>query len=294
MTEAQSRSGHASGPASGQSNGHDSGQSGGHPGDGGATSAEPAAEWSIQQVARLTGVTSRTLRHYGDIGLLPAGRTAANGYRYYGAAELRRLQRILMLRELGLGLAAIGGILDGQRDDTRALGIHLRWLRAEKDRLDRQIGSVESTITALEGGEQMMAENMFDGFDHTRYREEVEQRWGADAYTSGDRWWVSKSEAEKAEWMLRQQQLSADWVDAAARGIPADGGEAQQLAERHVRWLAGIPGVPRDTNGVLEKDYLVGLGELYVSDERFAANYGGAAGATFVRDALRVYSDRQQ
>ncbi|HEY8281923.1 MAG TPA: TipAS antibiotic-recognition domain-containing protein, partial [Leifsonia sp.] len=38
--------------------------------------------------------------------------------------------------------------------------------------------------------------------------------------------------------------------------------------------------------------YLTGLGDMYVADPRFGANYGGVEGATFVRDALRVYADR--
>ncbi len=68
-------------------------------------------DWSIQEIARLAGTTSRTLRHYDDIGLLPPSRIAANGYRHYDAAALVRLQRILLLRELGLGLPQIGEVL---------------------------------------------------------------------------------------------------------------------------------------------------------------------------------------
>ncbi len=68
-------------------------------------------DWSIQEIARLAGTTSRTLRHYDDIGLLPPSRIAPNGYRHYDAAALVRLQRILLLRELGLGLPQIAEVL---------------------------------------------------------------------------------------------------------------------------------------------------------------------------------------
>ena len=64
-------------------------------------------EWSIQQIAKLAGTTSRTLRHYDDIGLLSPSSVGRNGYRYYDQAALVRLQRILLLRELGLGLPQI-------------------------------------------------------------------------------------------------------------------------------------------------------------------------------------------
>lgn len=60
-------------------------------------------EWSIEELAKAAGTTSRTLRHYGQTGLLTPSRTGANGMRYYDAGALVRLQRILLLRELGLG-----------------------------------------------------------------------------------------------------------------------------------------------------------------------------------------------
>src|SRR5690625_4269366 len=50
-------------------------------------------EWSIQQIARLAGTTSRTLRHYDDIGLVPPSRIGLKGYRYYDGPALIRLQR---------------------------------------------------------------------------------------------------------------------------------------------------------------------------------------------------------
>ena len=60
-------------------------------------------DWSIQEIAKIAGTTSRTLRHYDDIGLLKPTRTGHNGYRYYDAAALVQLQRILLLRQLGDG-----------------------------------------------------------------------------------------------------------------------------------------------------------------------------------------------
>jgi phosphoribosylaminoimidazole-succinocarboxamide synthase len=123
-------------------------------------------EHSIQEVARLAGTTSRTIRHYGDVGLLAPSRIGSNGYRYYDAHALVRLQRILLLRELGLGIPAIAEVLQGGAADVDALGSHLRWLEQERSRLDRQIVSVEHTIRSLQEDGEVMAEQMFDGFDH--------------------------------------------------------------------------------------------------------------------------------
>ena len=243
-------------------------------------------DWSIQEIAKIAGTTSRALRHYGDVGLLPASRTGSNGYRYYDHDALVRLQRILLLRDLGLGLPQIGEVLARDTTQEDALTGHLAWLRQEQERLERQIMSVQMTIEALRGGERLMAEDMFEGFDHTEYKDEVEQRWGRQAYADGDRWWRGMSADEKAAWKQRLADLTSDWVAAARAGVAPDSAEATALAQRHVAWLAGVPGTPADT-----KAYVIGLGEMYVADERFGANYGGSAGAEFVRDALRVYAE---
>lgn len=249
-------------------------------------------DWSIQEIARLAGTTSRTLRHYGDVGLLEPSRIGANGYRYYDAAALARLQRVLLLRDLGLGIPAIADVLDGHRDDAQALKDHLRWLQQERGRLDRQITSVETTIRKMKGGEQLMAEEMLNGFDHTQYKEEVVQLWGAQAYTDSDGWWRGMSADEKTAWKTAAAELGFDWIEAADRGIPVDGAEAQALAKRQADWVTAIPGTPGSGTGAPVKEYYLWLAESYVADERFAKNYGGTEGATFVRDAMRVYAEK--
>ena len=247
---------------------------------------------SIQDIARLVGTTSRTLRHYHRLGLLPPSRVGSNGYRYYDDGALVRLQRILLLRGLGLGLPAIAEVLDREAEPARALHKHLELLRQEQERLARQIASVSLTIEHLEGGEQLMAENMFDGFDHTQYKDEVEQRWGKAAYASGDRWWTGMSDAGRVGWKARTAQLGADWTAAAEQGVGADSEAAQELARRHYEWLSGVPGLPSSGGGRPSKEYVTGLGDMYVADDRFGANYGGRQGAEFVRDALKVFADR--
>ncbi|MDN3311437.1 MerR family transcriptional regulator [Microbacterium oryzae] len=248
-------------------------------------------EWTIQEVARLTGTTSRALRHYGAIGLLPPSRIGHNGYRRYDEEALVRLQRILLLRELGLGLPQIAEVLARETSPVAALETHLAWLEKERGRLERQIRSVTATIRTLKEGGEIMAEDMFDGFDHTQHREEVERRWGQDAYAMGDAWWRGMSAEERKAWRQRSAQLGADWIAAASAEVDPASDAAQELAARHVAWLQSIPGTPAaDPEGDL-RGYVVGLGEMYVSDERFATNYGGVEGAAFVRDALRAYAE---
>jgi DNA-binding transcriptional MerR regulator len=248
---------------------------------------------SIADVAKLAGTTSRTLRHYDDIGLLSPSRIGSNGYRYYNADALAKLQRILLLRQLGLALPGIAEVLAGQRDDTRALSDHVRVLQAEKQRIDRLISSVTITIHKLTEGEALMAEEMFDGFDHSEYKDEVEQRWGAEAYASSSAWWNAKSAVEKADFTAVQKELAADWSSAAECGIDPDSEEAQQLAKRHYDWLAAIPGTPSEGEAGPPVAYYLGLADMYVADPRFARNYGGQAGAEFVRAAMVTFASTQ-
>ncbi|MCC9193719.1 MerR family transcriptional regulator [Arthrobacter sp. zg-Y916] len=244
-------------------------------------------DFPVQEVARLAGITSRTLRHYDAVGLLPPSRIGGNGYRYYDQHALIRLQRILLLRELGLGLAEIAGVLERQGNTTDALRTHLAWLEQEKDRLARQIASVTRTITALEKGQDIMAENTFDGFDHTQYKDEVEQKWGREAYARSDEWWKNMDDGERSRWKAETEELGRAWTEAAAQGTDPTSAAAQGLAARHVDWLKSVPGAPTGPDQL--SGYVRSLAGMYVADPRFAANYGGAEGAEFVRDALLAY-----
>ncbi|HJE58664.1 MAG TPA: MerR family transcriptional regulator [Nocardiopsis listeri] len=135
--------------------------------------------WSMAEVCRGSGVTSRTLRHYHHIGLLEPESVGPGGQRRYGDRELRRLQRILVMRELGLGLADIRRALDSEHDEVAALRRHLFDLEAERDRLGSLIETVRRTVDALEGNDMttIRPEELFTGFDVTYYDDRVRTQW---------------------------------------------------------------------------------------------------------------------
>ncbi|MEK9524655.1 MerR family transcriptional regulator [Streptomyces venezuelae] len=243
-------------------------------------------EWSIQEIAKKAGTTSRTLRHYGDRGLLEPSRIGANGYRYYDQAALVRLQRILLLRELGLSLPAIAEVLAGQRDTSAALRTHLALLEQERERIGRQIASVRTTLHKTENGEELMADEVFDGFDHTVYEAEVTERWGRDAYKSGDRWWRSLTAEQKKAFMDEQADIARAFARALRDGLAAGSDEVQEIARRQVAWLS--------TTTTPTREYVIGLGRMYVDDPRFTANYDrhGEGTAVLVRDAMEIYAER--
>lgn len=91
--------------------------------------------YSISQLATMAGISARTLRHYDAIGLLAPAEIGANGYRWYGREQLLRLQRILLLREVGVPLGQIGQVIDGQVNEITALRAQREQILAEQHRL---------------------------------------------------------------------------------------------------------------------------------------------------------------
>ena len=113
-------------------------------------------QYTVKQLAGLSGLTPRTLRYYDAFGLLRPGRDRENDYRLYGSAEVDRLQQILLYREMGLPLEVIGNLLDTPGfDRAAALREHLRQLQNQRRRLDTLIGTVRRTLSMIEGGDNM-------------------------------------------------------------------------------------------------------------------------------------------
>jgi DNA-binding transcriptional MerR regulator len=249
--------------------------------------------WPIGRVAQASGTTSRALRHYEERGLLQAATVGANGYRYYDEAGLLRLQQILLMRDLGMGLAEIRAILDGDADPASALERHLDRLKREQRRVTDQIRSVQHTITRLKEGQPIMPEEMFEGFDHTQYRDEVRQRWGDAAVADGDEWFSGLGRAGQQQLAAEQEAISRGFGAAHTAGLAPDSAPAQDLARRQYEWLSGIPGTPQTDTGRPTPEYFVGLADMYVADDRFARTYDrhGEGTAQFVRAAMRTFAD---
>ncbi|QKG26595.1 MerR family transcriptional regulator [Actinomadura verrucosospora] len=247
--------------------------------------------WSIADVARMSGATSRTLRHYDEIGLLPPAWVGGNGYRYYEEDDLLRLQQILVLRELGLGLTEIAGILDRQTDEVEALRAHHKRLLAEQDRLAALAGTVARTIAELEerrddGGMPKInrPENLFAGFDASKYDAEARRQW-PEQWEESKRF-VDTLAPEDHERM--QREATAQMIRMAefmAAGAPVD--DPVVLTEVDVHYQ----GVCRfwTPSAAAYK----GLGRTYVDDPRFKSAYDEiAAGlAEYQRDAMAAYAD---
>ena len=242
--------------------------------------------WTIGEVTTLSGVTSRTLRHYDAIGLLAPVGTAAGGRRLYGRDELVRLQQILVLRELGVDLASIAEVLthDDHGSRTALLRAHHARLLAERDRFDRLAATVASTLESLEGGRQMNAKDLYAGFDNSQYDAEARSRWGDAAIDRSAGAWVQLgADGQAAHW--REFQAIGDGLaELLTAGVGVDDARVQALVTRHHAQIS-IFWTP-------SRDAYVGLGQMYVDDPRFTATYDAFAPglATYLRDAMTVWA----
>jgi DNA-binding transcriptional MerR regulator len=240
--------------------------------------------FTVGELAKLTGVTVRTLHHYDELGLVrPSQRTAA-GYRLYDDADVLRLHEVLLFRELGLPLDEIAKAIESAKNRDDVLRRHREVLHQKRARLDAMIAAVEQRLTNTTG-EAMSAEDvkqLFDGFDPSQYEEEVKQRWGeTDAYKESAR---RTRGYKKEDWARYQQEAKAidDELIALMRaGKPVTDAAVQAGVEKHRllidRWFYPC-----------SVEMHRSLGAMYVADPRFAANLDANAPgyAQFLSEAI--------
>jgi DNA-binding transcriptional MerR regulator len=240
---------------------------------------------TVGAVARLAGVTVRTLHHYDAIGLVsPTGRSTA-GYRLYDEADLDRLHAVLAYRELGFPLEEIAALLAGDADPVAHLRRQHALVRERITHLTRLLGALETTIEAHMTGTRLTPQERFEVFgdhDPDQYADEARDRWGeTDAYRASaqrtatytkDDWLRIKAEAEAVE-----QRFAAALAAGEPAGGPAAAVAVQEHREHISRWF--YPCSPQMQQG---------LAQMYVEDERFARHYDDRAPglARYVHDAI--------
>ena len=239
---------------------------------------------TVQEVSRISGVTIRALRYYDRIGLLkPAARTEA-GYRLYDEADLMRLQRILLLRELEIPLRDVKRLLECLEAEQReAIGRQVRLLEMKKERTEKLIALAQR----LSKGEKTMDFSAFDRSKEKAYAAEAKARWGETAaYHAYEKKAASRAETEGSLLVGSMEAIFA------AFGALKDGDPASDAAQAKVRELQGFI----STNYYpCTDEILMGLGQMYIADERFKANIDAAGGegtAAFVQKAIAVHCGR--
>ena len=203
-------------------------------------------EYSIREVAEMTGVSTRTLRYYDEIGLLKPLYTNDSGYRYYGEEELNRLQQILFYKERGIRLQCILEILDKEEFDILgALYEHLFELQNQKIRIEKLILTVNKTIDSLEGRKKMSNAEKFEAFkqkqiqeNEEKYGTEIRQKYGEDSVRESNAKMMRMTEEEYKKFQKSETRIK-EKLQAAVRSHADPSGEiGEEITELHKNWIS--------------------------------------------------------
>lgn len=251
--------------------------------------------YTVKQLARLSGVSVRTLHHYDEIGLLKPAFLGENRYRYYGREQLLRLQDILFHRELGVPLAEIARLLvaDG-RDRLAVLEQHRAMLADRIDSSRRLLRTIDRTIAALNGEETMDDKDLYHGFAPEKQAEYED--WLVDNYGDGMRERIEQSKARLAEIgpegmeaaMAEGRAAEDALVECFLAGKAADSADVEPALELHRAWVG------RMGNGACPPERYAGLADLYLAHPDFRARYEtrGEGFTDWLATAMKAYAER--
>ncbi|KEK13161.1 MerR family transcriptional regulator [Lysinibacillus fusiformis] len=252
-------------------------------------------EYTIQELAQLSGVSTRTLRYYDEIGLLKPARTNEAGYRFYGQSEVDLLQQILFYRALDMKLATIQDIIQAPHfQHSEALKSHKAALLKRKEQLETILQTVEKTILSIEGERPMSNEEKFNGFkekliedNENKYGQEIRAKYGDKTVDASNAKLMNMTEEQFQAMQQLEQQMFERLTEAMELG-DATSDIAMEVAELHKRWLSF-------SWKEYSKEAHAGLAQMYIADERFTAYYDERSvvgAAQFLHDAIVAYTSK--
>lgn len=251
-------------------------------------------EYSVSRLAKLSGVSARTLRYYDEINLLKPKRINSSGYRIYGEAEVDLLQQILFYRELEFNLEDIKAMVHAEDFDVaEALHQHHRHLSQQKARLERLIETVEQSLQAAKGETVMSDQAKFEAFKHNlieeneaTYGEEIRAKYGEDVVESSNARLKNVTPEKFQSHQKLEPELNDKLKQATELGDPASD-LAQEVCDLHRQWLTF-----HWPNGYYDKEKHYNISLMYVQDHRFKSYYEKVApgAAEFLNQALEIYT----
>jgi DNA-binding transcriptional MerR regulator len=238
----------------------------------------------INEVAKLTGISVRTLHYYDEIGLLHPSEITEAGYRLYDGQALERLQQILFFRELSFPLKEIKSILNNPAfDKHRALENHKKLLLLRRSRLNDLIALVDNTLK----GDYDMSFQEFDQSEienaQKKYAQEAKERYGGtDAYAESEHKTKGYGKEDWSRINTEAEEIYRDF--AASMDKEPFAPEVQKLV---ADWQAHITKNYYNCT----KEILAGLGEMYVADARFTESIDkhGKGLAAFMSRSIAYY-----
>ena len=238
---------------------------------------------TVKEVAKLTGVSVRTLHHYDAIGLLKPTRVTDAGYRLYDDTALARLQTILLFRELRFPLKEIRDILAAPGfNPVPALEQQIKLLELQRDHLD---GLISHARRIQQTGVMEMSFSAFDKTEMAQYAAQAKARWGkTDAYKEFE----EKTKGQAGEQLRSNGDALMDIFAqiGAIRHLSPASEEAQALVARLQRFIT-------EHYYTCTPQILRGLGRMYIAGDSMTENIdkaGGEGTADFTHKAIEIYT----
>lgn len=250
---------------------------------------------TIQDLARIAGVSTRTLRYYDQIDLLKPARVTAAGYRIYGKQEVDRLQLILHYRTMGMKLERIKTLLyDSSADRLAILEAQYRELSQRHQRTERILWSIEKSIAEAKGERTMSIDEKFEAFkdqiiaeNEEKYGKQARRLYGDDAMDEGNQQFknVSREQYREFEELCARQfetlNAAMDAGDPASEAAMETARLHREFLEFWWHWYR-----PEAHSGIVK---------MYLQDEGFKKHYDDkrAGAAQFLHDAVHVYLEKE-
>ncbi len=227
-------------------------------------------EYSINKLAKLSGVSVRTLHYYDEIGLLKPKRGKWNNYRSYNEEDLLLLQQILFYKELDFSLDQIRKIIkDKNFNFVSALRTHRNEITKKKKRIDDLLKTIDKTILRITKNKHMNDDQLFDSLikkHEKEYAKEAKDRWGSTEACKESQRRVSRMSKDELKKVLQKQgEISKEIAECMKEGLGVKSQKVQELVKRHYNWLKNF----YDPS----PEIYLGLAKMYVDDPRFKKNY---------------------
>lgn len=248
--------------------------------------------YTVNKLAKLSGVSARTLHFYDEIGLLKPAYYGENNYRYYEEKQLLLLQQILFYRELGFPLNEIQKILSSDNFNLiEALESHKHILKGDLDKTKNLIKTIDKTIAHLRGKETMKLEEIFHGFTAEKQKlyedflvengvsqEVINQCRDKVKHWKKEQWIEHKHEAD---------EMYAELAAAIDQHLAPSSAEVQALIKKHYQMTTVFWTPTRES--------YIGLSQLYCSHPDFVKFYDDIHPKLlrFLVEAMKIYAEKK-
>lgn len=249
--------------------------------------------YTVNKLAKLSGVSVRTLHYYDEIGLLEPAYQGDNKYRYYEEPQLLRLQQILFYRELGVPLNDIGRVLSSKDFEmVEALQSHRIQIERELNDKGQLLKTIDKTIARLRGNIDMKDSELFYGFDSEKqkmYEEHLVEQGivSEDEMASFRKAAANMSKEDQEKYILEGNELNKAFVVAIEKELKPNSLEVQALVARHYKMISQFWTPTKET--------YIGLTQMYSVHPEFIKFFSGYHPqlAEFLIESMKVYSENE-